>query len=39
MDNEKGKDTDNVIDATDAGITGNRNDIVKAILKSVGNNK
>jgi hypothetical protein len=39
MDNEKGKGSDNVIDATDAGITGNRNDIVKAILKSVGNNK
>jgi len=39
LDNEKGNDSNNVIDATDAGITGNRNDIVKAILKSAGNNK
>jgi hypothetical protein len=40
MDSEKGKDDGaNVFDATDASITGNRNDIVKAILNRVGQNK
>jgi hypothetical protein len=39
MDGDKGKDDGNVLDATDIGITGNRNDIVKAILNRVGQNK
>jgi hypothetical protein len=36
---EKNSDSGNVLDATEGGITGNRNDIVQAILKSVGHNK
>lgn len=36
---EKSSDSNNVLDATEGGITGNRNDIVQAILKSVGHNK
>lgn len=36
---EKNSDSDNVLDATEGGLTGNRNDIVQAILKSVGHNK
>lgn len=40
MDSDKSKDdTGNVLDASDSGITGNRNDIVKAILNRVGQNK
>lgn len=40
MDNEKGsKDTGNVLDASEVGLTGNRNDIVQAILNRVGQNK
>lgn len=39
MDSEKKDEPGNVLDATDTGVVGNRNDIVKAILKSVGNNK
>jgi hypothetical protein len=40
MDNDKGKDQDaNVFDATDSSIQGSRNDIVKAILNRVGQNK
>jgi hypothetical protein len=39
MDNDKGKDDGNVLDVSDMGITGNRNDIVKAILNRVGQNK
>lgn len=39
MDNDKGKDPDNVLDASDAGLVGNRNDIVQAILKRVSQNK
>jgi hypothetical protein len=40
MDADKSKDdTGNVLDATGSSITGNRNDIVKAILNSVGQNK
>ena len=40
MDNEKGsKDAGNVLDASDVGLTGNRNDIVQAILNRVGQNK
>lgn len=40
MDNEKGsKDAGNVLDASDMGLTGNRNDIVQAILNRVGQNK
>lgn len=41
MDSDKKEESSNVLDATDtgAGVVGNRNDIVKAILKSVGNNK
>jgi len=38
MDGEKGND-DNILDATDSGMIGNRNDIVKAILNRVGHNK
>jgi len=36
---EKNSDTDNVLDATEGGLMGNRNDIVQAILKSIGHNK
>ena len=36
---EKGSDSNNVLDATEGGLMGNRNDIVQAILKSVGHNK
>jgi len=40
MDSDKGsKDTGNVLDASDIGLTGNRNDIVQAILNRVGQNK
>lgn len=40
MDSDKGKDDGgNVFDATDTSITGTRNDIVKAILNRVGQNK
>jgi len=40
LDNEKGEvNGNNILDATETGIVGNRNDIVKAILKSSGNNK
>ncbi|CAB4241506.1 hypothetical protein UFOVP71_44 [uncultured Caudovirales phage] len=40
MDNDKGKDDGaNVFDATDSSIQGNRNDIVKAILNRVSQNK
>jgi hypothetical protein len=39
MDNDKGKEEGNVLDVSDMGITGNRNDIVKAILNRVGQNK
>lgn len=40
MDNDdKSSDSSNVLDATDGGMVGNRNDIVQAILKSVGHNK
>ncbi len=39
MDSEKGKEDNNVIDASESSITGNRNDIVKAILNRVGQNK
>jgi vacuolar-type H+-ATPase subunit I/STV1 len=39
MDNDKSKDDSNVLDATDAGLVGNRNDIVKAILNRAGQNK
>jgi hypothetical protein len=40
MDNDKGKDHNtNVFDATDSSIQGSRNDIVKAILNRVGQNK
>jgi SMC interacting uncharacterized protein involved in chromosome segregation len=40
LDSDKKENPDNnVLDATDNGVVGNRNDIVKAILKSVGNNK
>lgn len=35
----KSTDSGNVLDATEGSITGNRNDIVQAILKSVGHNK
>ena len=38
MDGEKGND-DNILDVTDSGMIGNRNDIVKAILNRVGHNK
>ena len=36
---EKNSDSGNVLDATEGGLMGNRNDIVQAILKSVGHNK
>jgi hypothetical protein len=36
---EKNSDSDNVLDATEGGLMGNRNDIVQAILKSIGHNK
>jgi hypothetical protein len=36
---EKSGDSSNVLDATNGGMVGNRNDIVQAILKSVGQNK
>jgi hypothetical protein len=39
MDNEKGSKDANVLDASDMGLTGNRNDIVQAILNRVGQNK
>jgi hypothetical protein len=40
MDSDKGsKDSDNVFDATEGSVTGNRNDIVQAILNRVGQNK
>jgi hypothetical protein len=39
MDNDKGKEPDNVLDASDSGLVGNRNDIVQAILKRVSQNK
>jgi hypothetical protein len=39
MDSDKGKDTGNVLDAAEVGLTGNRNDIVQAILNRVGQNK
>lgn len=39
LDSDKKEESSNVLDATDTGVVGNRNDIVKAILKSVGNNK
>ena len=39
LDSDKKEEPSNVLDATDTGVVGNRNDIVKAILKSVGNNK
>lgn len=40
MDKEgKDSNTPDVIDATGGGMVGNRNDIVQAILKSVGQNK
>lgn len=38
MDSDKGKD-ENVLDASDSGLVGNRNDIVKAILNRVEHNK
>jgi hypothetical protein len=38
LEKDKG-DGATVLDASDSGLTGNRNDIVKAILKSVGPNK
>jgi len=40
LDNENGEaNNSNILDAAETGIVGNRNDIVKAILKSSGNNK
>jgi len=39
MDNDKGSEPDNVLDASDSGLVGNRNDIVQAILKRVSQNK
>ena len=39
LDKDAVNDSSNVIDATESGITGNRNDILKAILNSVGQNK
>ena len=40
LDKDNKSDTNaNVFDASESGVTGNRNDIVKAILKSVGPNK
>lgn len=39
LDHQNKEDNTQVLDATDSGVVGNRNDIVKAILKSVGNNK
>ena len=39
MDNDKDKEPDNVLDASDSGLVGNRNDIVQAILKRVSQNK
>lgn len=40
LDSDNGsKDSDNVFDATEGSVTGNRNDIVQAILNRVGQNK
>jgi hypothetical protein len=39
MDNERSKEDGNVIDASEVGLTGNRNDIVKAIMDRVSQNK
>lgn len=39
MDEDKGKEESNVLDMSDAGLVGNRNDIVKAILNRVDQNK
>jgi len=40
LDNENGEaNNSNILDAAETGIVGNRNDTVKAILKSSGNNK
>lgn len=39
LDKDGGKDDGNVLDASSLGLTGNRNDIVKAILNQVGQNK
>lgn len=39
MDKEGKTDESTVLDATEGGLTGNRNDIMQAILKSVGQNK
>jgi hypothetical protein len=40
LDNDKGsKESDNVFDATEGSVTGNRNDIVQAILNRVSQNK
>lgn len=39
LDGDKNKDADNIIDASDDGLVGNRNDIVKAILNRVSQNK
>jgi len=39
LDKDDNKDDGNVLDASSLGLTGNRNDIVKAILNQVGQNK
>jgi hypothetical protein len=39
LDNDKGNEPENVLDASDSGLVGNRNDIVQAILKRVSQNK
>jgi hypothetical protein len=39
MDKEGKTEESNVLDVTEGSLTGNRNDIVQAILKSVGQNK